>query len=63
MSVVKNLDSKNSTSITSQESLHPSSDSDLDIYVSGNFDVKAQFGFRLKSPWAYFRAFLGGLLG
>jgi hypothetical protein len=63
MSVVKNLDSKNSTLATSQESLNPSSDSDLDVYVSGKFDVRAQFDFRFKSPWTYFHAFLGKLLG
>ena len=63
MNEVKNLDSKNSTVITSQESLNPSSDNDLDIYVSGNFDIRAQFDFRLKSPWTYFRTFLGSLLG
>lgn len=63
MSAVQNLDSKNSTLITSQDSLNPRSDSDLESFVSGNFDVRAKFDFRLRSPWKSFRAFLGRLLG
>ena len=61
MSAVKNLDSKNLTLTTSHESLKP--DCDLESFVSGNFDVRAKFDFRLKSPWKSFRAFLGRLLG
>jgi hypothetical protein len=63
MNAVKNLDSKNSTLATSHESLNTKPDCDLESFVSGNFDVRAKFDFRLKSPWKSFRAFLGRLLG
>jgi hypothetical protein len=59
MSAVENLDSKNST----HESLNAKPESDLESFVSGNFDVRAKFDFRLKSPWKSFRAFLGRLFG
>jgi hypothetical protein len=63
MSAVKNLDSKNSTLTNSRQSLNAKLESDLESFVSGNFDVRAKFDFRLKSPWKSFRAFLGRLFG
>jgi hypothetical protein len=64
MSAVKNLDSKNSTLITSQDILGPRPNPDLESFVSGNFDVRAKFDFRIKSPWKFFfRAFFAKLLG
>jgi hypothetical protein len=63
MSAVKNLDSRNSTPVISHDSLNAKPEIDLESFVSGNFDVRAKFDFRLKSPWKSFRAFLGRLLG
>ena len=57
MSVVKNLDSKISTSENSEHSVVPESQMKKS-YVSGNIGVTAKFSFQLTSPWEALRAFL-----